>query len=230
MMSAPRFKSPKEAYMFWYNHVTSFGLGRSFASDIPFTVSGNIPTKEFYDKTYNGSWNAMTIRSLSIGQGEILVTPLQLANVAAAIGNEGYYYEPHYIKSFANTDKSIDSSFLEKHIIDINKRHFKDVKKGMRSVFEGDHGTARFSKIDSITVAGKTGTAENPHGKDHSIFMAFAPVDNPQIAIAVVVENAGFGSTWAAPIASLMIEKYIRGYVKRPNVEKRVLTLNSDEQ
>ena len=230
MMSAPRFKSPKEAYMFWYNHVTSFGLGRSFASDIPFTVSGNIPTKEFYDKTYNGSWNAMTIRSLSIGQGEILVTPLQLANVAAAIGNEGYYYEPHYIKSFANTDKSIDSSFLEKHIIDINKRHFKDVKKGMRSVFEGDHGTARFSKIDSITVAGKTGTAENPHGKDHSIFMAFAPVDNPQIAIAVVVENAGFGSTWAAPIASLMIEKYIRGYVKRPNVELRVLTLNSDEQ
>ncbi|MBO7074687.1 MAG: penicillin-binding protein 2 [Bacteroidales bacterium] len=230
MMSAPRFKNPKEAYMFWYNHVTSFGLGRSFASDIPFTVSGNIPTKEFYDKTYNGSWNAMTIRSLSIGQGEILVTPLQLANVAAAIGNEGYYYEPHYIKSFANTDKSIDSSFLEKHIIDINKRHFKDVKKGMRSVFEGDHGTARFSKIDSITVAGKTGTAENPHGEDHSIFMAFAPVDNPQIAIAVVVENAGFGSTWAAPIASLMIEKYIRGYVKRPNVEKRVLTLNSDEQ
>lgn len=230
MMSAPRFKSPKEAYMFWYNHVTSFGLGRSFASDIPFTVSGNIPTKEFYDKTYNGSWNAMTIRSLSIGQGEILVTPLQLANVAAAIGNEGYYYEPHYIKSFANTDKNIDSSFLEKHIIDINKRHFKDVKKGMRSVFEGDHGTARFSKIDSITVAGKTGTAENPHGEDHSIFMAFAPVDNPQIAIAVVVENAGFGSTWAAPIASLMIEKYIRGYVKRPNVEKRVLTLNSDEQ
>ena len=230
MMSAPRFKNPKEAYMFWYNHVTSFGLGRSFASDIPFTVSGNIPTKEFYDKTYNGSWNAMTIRSLSIGQGEILVTPLQLANVAAAIGNEGYYYEPHYIKSFANTDKSIDSSFLEKHIIDINKRHFKDVKKGMRSVFEGDHGTARFSKIDSITVAGKTGTAENPHGKDHSIFMAFAPVDNPQIAIAVVVENAGFGSTWAAPIASLMIEKYIRGYVKRPNVELRVLTLNSDEQ
>lgn len=230
MMSAPRFKNPKEAYMFWYNHVTSFGLGRSFASDIPFTVSGNIPTKEFYDKTYNGSWNAMTIRSLSIGQGEILVTPLQLANVAAAIGNEGYYYEPHYIKSFANTDKSIDSSFLEKHIIDINKRHFKDVKKGMRSVFEGDHGTARFSKIDSITVAGKTGTAENPHGLDHSIFMAFAPVDNPQIAIAVVVENAGFGSTWAAPIASLMIEKYIRGYVKRPNVEKRVLTLNSDEQ
>ena len=172
----------------------------------------------------------MTIRSLSIGQGEILVTPLQLANVAAAIGNEGFYYEPHYIKSFGNTDKNIDSAFLEKHIINIEKRHFKDVKKGMQSVFEGEHGTARFSKIDSITVAGKTGTAENPHGKDHSIFMAFAPVNNPQIAIAVVVENAGFGSTWAAPIASLMIEKYIRGYVKRTDKEQKVLTLNDNMQ
>lgn len=230
MMNAPRFKSQKEAYQFWYDNVTSFGLGRAVNSDIPFTVSGNIPTKEFYDKVYNGSWNAMTIRSLSIGQGEILVTPLQLANVAAAIGNEGYYYEPHYIRSYAYTEKDIDSAFLEKHVINIDKRHFKDLKKGMRNVFEGDHGTARYSKIDSITVAGKTGTAENPHGLDHSIFMAFAPVDNPQIAIAVVVENAGFGSTWAAPIASLMIEKYIRGYVKRPNVELRVLTLNSDEQ
>lgn len=230
MMNAPRFKSQKEAYQFWYDNVTSFGLGRAVNSDIPFTVSGNIPTKEFYDKVYNGSWNAMTIRSLSIGQGEILVTPLQLANVAAAIGNEGYYYEPHYIRSYTDTEKDIDSAFLEKHVINIDKRHFKDVKKGMRNVFEGDHGTARYSKIDSITVAGKTGTAENPHGLDHSIFMAFAPVDNPQIAIAVVVENAGFGSTWAAPIASLMIEKYIRGYVKRPNVELRVLTLNSDEQ
>lgn len=230
MMNAPRFKNQKEAYQFWYDNVTSFGLGRAVNSDIPFTVSGNVPTKAFYDKVYNGSWNAMTVRSLSIGQGEILVTPLQLANVAAAIGNEGYYYEPHYIRSFVNTGKHIDSTFLEKHIINIDKRHFKDVKKGMQSVFEGDHGTARFSKIDSITVAGKTGTAENPHGLDHSILMAFAPVDNPQIAIAVVVENAGFGSTWAAPIASLMIEKYIKGYVKRQNVEKRVLTLNDDEQ
>lgn len=230
MMNSPRFKNQKEAYMFWYDNVTSFGLGRAFKSDIPFTVSGNIPKKEFYDKVYKGSWNAMTVRSLSIGQGEILVTPLQLANVAAAIGNEGFYYEPHYIKRFGNADKNIDSAFLEKHVINIEKRHFKDVKKGMRNVFEGDHGTARWSKIDSITVAGKTGTAENPHGLDHSILMAFAPVDNPQIAIAVVVENAGFGSTWAAPIASLMIEKYIRGYVKRPNVEQRVLTLNNDEQ
>ena len=236
MMNSKRFGNQKEAYQFWYDNVTSFGLGRAFKSDIPFTVPGNIPKKEFYDKMYNGVWNALTVRSLSIGQGEILVTPLQLANVAAAIGNEGYYYEPHYIRSFGMPHDSlsqqtpIDSSFITKHVINIKQKHFKDVKKGMQSVFEGEHGTARMSKIPGITVGGKTGTAENPHGLDHSIFMAFAPVENPQIAIAVVVENAGFGSTWAAPIASLIIEKYIKGQVTRPYLETRVLNFNKTEQ
>ena len=227
MMNSRRFKNQKDAFQFWYDNVTSFGLGRSVESDIPYTSSGKIPTKDFYDRIYRGVWNAMTVRSLSIGQGEILVTPLQLANVAAAIGNEGYFIEPHYIRQFGNSNDSVS---FEKHTINIDKRHFKDVKKGMRSVFEGEHGTARMSAIPGISVGGKTGTAENPHGKDHSIFMAFAPVDNPQIAIAVVVENAGFGSTWAAPIASLMIEKYIKGEITRPNLEQRVLTLNEDEQ
>ncbi len=227
MLNSRRFGSPREGFKFWYDNVTSFGLGRAFNSDIPFTVSGNIPKMEYYDKVYRGVWNAMTVRSLSIGQGEILVTPLQLANVAAAIGNEGYFYEPHYIKNFGDPNDSVS---FEKHFIDIKKKHFQDVKKGMQSVFEGEHGTARMSKISDITVGGKTGTAENPHGPDHSIFMGFAPVGNPQIAIAVVVENAGFGSTWAAPIASLMIEKYIKGEVMRPNIEKRVLTLNQTEE
>lgn len=227
MLNSRRFGSPREGFKFWYDNVTSFGLGRAFNSDIPFTVSGNIPKMEYYDKVYRGVWNAMTVRSLSIGQGEILVTPLQLANVAAAIGNEGYFYEPHYIKSFGDPNDSVS---FEKHVIDIKKKHFQDVKKGMQNVFEGEHGTARMSKISDITVGGKTGTAENPHGPDHSIFMGFAPVGNPQIAIAVVVENAGFGSTWAAPIASLMIEKYIKGEVMRPNIEKRVLTLNQTEE
>ncbi|MBO2522237.1 MAG: penicillin-binding protein 2 [Bacteroidetes bacterium] len=227
MLNSRRFGSPREGFKFWYDNVTSFGLGRAFNSDIPFTVSGNIPKMEYYDKVYRGVWNAMTVRSLSIGQGEILVTPLQLANVAAAIGNEGYFYEPHYIKSFGEPNDSVS---FEKHVIDIKKKHFQDVKKGMQSVFEGEHGTARMSRISDITVGGKTGTAENPHGPDHSIFMGFAPVGNPQIAIAVVVENAGFGSTWAAPIASLMIEKYIKGEVMRPNIEKRVLTLNQTEE
>lgn len=227
MINSKRFKNHKEAFQFWYDNVTSFGLGRAFTSDIPFNATGKIPSREYYDKLYRGLWNAMTVRSLSIGQGEITVTPLQLANVAAAIGNEGYFIEPHFIKSIGNSN---DSIYFEKHIINIMRQHFKDVKKGMQNVFEGAHGTARMSVIPGITVGGKTGTAENPHGKDHSIFMAFAPVENPQIAIAVVVENAGFGSTWAAPIASLMIEKYIKGEITRPELEQKVLTLNEDEQ
>ena len=223
MMTSKRFKNQKEGYKFWYDKVTSFGLGRPCQSDIPFAKAGFIPSVKYYDSVYHKVWNALTVRSLSIGQGEILVTPLQLANVAAAIGNEGYFIEPHYIKSFSDPEKTVS---FEKHVIDINKKHFKEVKKGMLSVFEGLHGTARFSVIPGITVCGKTGTAQNPHGPDHSVFMAFAPADSPQIAISVVVENAGFGSTWAAPIASLMIEKYIRGEITRPEVEQRVLDFN----
>lgn len=222
MFASPRFTSSKDAYKYWYDLVTSFGLGSTFKTDIPAEASGNIPTISFYDRMYRGVWNALTVRSLSIGQGEILVTPLQLANMAAAIGNDGYYYPPHLIRSFSD-GTPIDTIMTTKNIIDIDPQHFKDVKIGMCRVFEGEGGTARFSKIDSIQVAGKTGTAENPHGDDHSMFMGFAPADNPQIAIAVVVENAGFGSQWAAPIASLMIEKYLRGYIKNPNKEKRFI-------
>lgn len=222
MFSSPRFSSSKEAFQYWYDLVTSFGLGSTFKTDIPAEVSGNIPKKSLYDKMYRGVWNALTVRSLSIGQGEILTTPLQLANVAAAIANEGYYYPPHLIKSFSD-GSPIDSVMTTKKVIDIKAKHFKDVKIGMCRVFEGESGTARYSKIDSIQVAGKTGTAENPHGNDHSLFMGFAPADNPKIAVAVVVENAGFGSQWAAPMASLMIEKYLRGYVKNKNKEKRFI-------
>lgn len=222
MFSSPRFSSSKEAFQYWYDLVTSFGLGSTFKTDIPAEVSGNIPKKSLYDKMYRGVWNALTVRSLSIGQGEILTTPLQLVNVAAAIANEGYYYPPHLIKSFSD-GSPIDSVMTTKKVIDIKAKHFKDVKIGMCRVFEGESGTARYSKIDSIQVAGKTGTAENPHGNDHSLFMGFAPADNPKIAVAVVVENAGFGSQWAAPMASLMIEKYLRGYVKNKNKEKRFI-------
>lgn len=222
MFASAQFNSAKDAYQYWYDLVTSFGLGSTFKTDIPAEVSGNIPKSSFYDKMYRGVWNALTVRSLSIGQGEILATPLQLANMAAAIGNEGFYYPPHLIKSFSD-GSPIDSNMTTKKIIDIKAQHFKDVKIGMCRVFEGESGTARFSKIDSIQVAGKTGTAENPHGDDHSLFMGFAPADNPKIAIAVVVENAGFGSQWAAPIASLMIEKYLRGYIKNTNKEKRFI-------
>ena len=234
MINSPTFSDEKTAYQYWYDLTTSFGLGRSFKSDITSVVAGNIPNGKYYDNIYNGRWNALTIRSLSIGQGEILVTPLQLANLSAAIGNEGYYYEPHYIKAYYEggtmMTQSIDSSLLRRHVINIDKRHFRSVKDGMRSVFESDHGTARWSRIDSIPVAGKTGTAENPHGLDHSIFMGFAPIENPKIAIAVIVENAGFGSVWAAPIATLMIEKYINRNVKRESLEKKVLTLTTEDE
>lgn len=221
-LNSPKFNDTKEAYEYWYDIVTSFGLGHTLDTDIPFTTSGNIPTSKYYDKVYRGKWNAMTVRSLSIGQGEILVTPLQLANIAATIGNEGFFYTPHYIRAFADSTHAVDSNFTTRHVIPIDRRHFRDVKIGMEKVFEGEYGTARMSRIDSVSVCGKTGTAENPHGPDHSIFMGFAPSDNPQIAIAVVVENAGFGSTWAAPIASLMMEKYIKGSVKRKWVENRI--------
>lgn len=222
MFSMPRFASSKEAYNYWYNNVISFGLGNTYKTDIPSEVSGNIPTAEFYDKMYRGVWNSMTVRSLSIGQGEILVTPLQLANMAAVIANKGYYYPPHLIKSF-DDGTPIDSTMTTRRSVDIKRKYFEDVKIGMCRVFEGESGTARYSKIDSIKIAGKTGTAENPHGDDHSLFMGFAPADNPKIAVAVVVENAGFGSQWAAPIASLMIEKYLRGYIKDTKKEKRFI-------
>ena len=225
LLDDSHFRNQKEAYEYWRKHVLGFGLGKRFDTDIPFEQSGSIPTKAYFDKLYHGKWNSMTIRSLSIGQGEILLTPLQLANMTAAIGNEGYYYLPHFIRHIEG-DTEIDPRFKTRIETGIDKRHFYFVKQAMRDVFEGSHGTARFSKIDSISAAGKTGTAENPHGKDHSLFIAFAPVENPTIAIAVVIENAGFGSTWAAPIASLMMEKYIKGYTPRTALEKRIIEVN----
>ena len=155
---------------------------------------------------------AITIRSLSIGQGEIIVTPLQLANQAAAIANEGYYISPHLNKN--------DSMRIHRHNIDIQKKHFDEVKAGMHRVMV--YGTGRHHAIDSLHMAGKTGTAQNPHGRDHAIFIGFAPVEDPKIAVAVVVENAGFGATWAAPIASMMMEQYLNGEMKRKDLKKSI--------
>jgi len=219
----PQFASVKEGYEYWYELVRLMGFGHTFNTDIPFEVSGNIPSAQFFDRLYNNVWNAMTVRSLGIGQGEILVTPLQLANLAAIIGNEGYYYPPHLIKSFFNDTIQPDRRFSERIDTKIEARHFKEIKNGMKQVFEGEHGTARWSRINGIEAAGKTGTAENPHGDDHSIFIAFAPADKPHIAIAVIVENAGFGSTYAAPVASLMMEKYLRGSTDRKWIEDRII-------
>ena len=224
-----RYKNHKEAYDYWFDTMHKFGLGVPFNTDIPFELSGNIPSRAYFDKLYRGSWNALTVRSLSIGQGEILVTPLQLANLAVIISNKGFYYKPHLLKSVVG-DKNLPETYIQKIETGVATEHFEIVKKSMLDVFEGDHGTARYYKIDSIQAGGKTGTVQNPHGDDHSMFIAFAPYDNPQIALAVVVENAGYGSTWAAPIATLMIEHYLKGKSSRPALEKRIMETSHNKK
>lgn len=224
IIDKPGFSSTRQGYENWRNHVMSFGFGRKFGIDIPGELNGNIPSANYYDK-YHGinRWHALTIISLAIGQGEIGITPLQLANLAALIANRGYYFIPHIIKATSIKDNLIQG-FLQRKTTDIDPKYFDIVVEAMHGVVEA--GTARNAKMDSIAICGKTGTAQNPHGKNHSIFIAFAPMDNPKIAIAVIVENAGFGATWAAPIASLMIEKYLTREVKRKEVEQEMINAN----
>ncbi len=204
----------RAAYDDWRNRVMEFGFGQSFAdADVGYQSAGSIPSLRYFDRVYGKTgWKAITIRSLSIGQGEIVVTPLQLANQAATIANGGYYITPHLNKS--------DSMRLLRHSLGIDSAYFRTVQEGMHHVMV--YGTGRHFPIEGVETAGKTGTAQNPHGKDHAIFIGFAPVENPQIAVAVVVENAGFGATWAAPIASMVIEQYLNGEVKRKDLRQRI--------
>lgn len=222
ILENPKYNNSHEGYKHWYNNVVSFGFGHKFNTDIPFEVSGNIPSNEYFDKLYKGHWNALTVRSLSIGQGEILLTPIQLANMSVVIANKGYYYPPHLLVKIEGEENAMPE-FKVKKLTTIDPGNFDIVRKAMLNVFEAEHGTARWYALDSIKQCGKTGTVQNPHGDDHSMFIAFAPIDNPQIAISVIVENAGFGSTWAAPIASLMIEKYLTSKISRPKLEKRIM-------
>jgi len=207
-------KDFRHRYELWREAVMRFGLGQRFTdTDLGEQASGSIPSIKLFDKFYGKTgWKAITIRSLSIGQGEILVTPLQLANQAAAIANGGYYISPHLNRS--------DSMRIHRHNVEIDKRHFEVVKEGMHRVMQ--YGTGRHYAIDSLMMAGKTGTVQNPHGRDHAIFIGFAPIDNPQIAVAVVVENAGFGATWACPIATMMMEQYLLGDLKRKELKNRI--------
>ena len=204
----------RHRYELWREAVMSFGLGQKFTdSDLNEQSAGDIPSTKRYDRVYGKTgWKAITIRSLSIGQGEVLVTPLQLANQAAVIANSGYYITPHLNKN--------DSMLTHIHQLDIDKRHFEAVQEGMHRVMI--YGTGRHFAVDSLHMAGKTGTVQNSHGRDHAIFIGFAPVEDPQIAVAVVVENAGFGATWACPIATMMIEQYLTGEVKRRDLRKRI--------
>ena len=195
----------KENYKNWREHIMSFGLGSKFSdTDIRDQVSGAMPSIGLYDKIYGPTgWKAITIRSLSIGQGEILVTPLQLANMTAAIANKGYYITPHLNRN--------DSMKLNIHHTSIDERHFEVVHRGMARVMK--EGTGKWYNIPDLKICGKTGTVQNPHGEDHALFIGFAPQDDPKIAIAVAVENAGFGSTWACPIATLIMEQYLTNQI-----------------
>lgn len=206
----------------WEEYLHSFGLGVKLDSDIAAIRPGLIPGPKFYDKWYgHHAWAFSTIRSVSIGQGEVKLTPLQMANLAAIMANRGWYITPHVVKSIGDDGPLPQFNVVHKTMID--PKYYPPVVEGMRMAVNEAGGTARRAKIEGITVCGKTGTAQNPHGEDHSVFIAFAPMDNPKIAIAVFVENAGFGGTWSAPIASLMIEKYINGEIKDKEKEKRIL-------
>ena len=202
----------------WRDHVLDFGLGRQLGIDIPNENGGQIPSLRTYDRIYGENrWKFSNIYSLSIGQGEILVTPLQMANLGALLANNGYYYTPHLVKAI--NDQPITT--VEKHDAGIDAKYYPVVIDGMQQVIE--MGSGRRAFIPDITICGKTSTVQNPHGEDHSGFMGFAPKEDPKIAIAVYVENAGWGGRAAGSTASLVIEKYIRGSIKRPWVEDYVL-------
>lgn len=223
-----KYRTPSQGVDAWHNHLKSFGLDNFMGYDLPYGQKGFIPTSEHYKKVYpNGGWRSTAIVSNSIGQGEVVMTPMQLANVMCAVANEGYYYTPHIIKKIEN--KEIDKSFIQKKQTTIDKQHFRPVIEGLAEVYKS--GTARRLQIPEIDICGKTGTVENfatVNGErtkltDHSVFLAFAPKENPKIVIAVFIENGGFGATWAGPIASLMIEKYLKGEITRTDLEKRML-------
>lgn len=212
----PHAASAADAYKRWRTYLENFGLGLSSEIELPYEAKGILKKVGYYDDIYgSGHWRSSNIISLAIGQGELGVTPLQMANMMAAVANKGYYYRPHLVKAIGD-EKYIRPEFTKKINTGIDEKHFDIVHEGMQKVFEPG-GTAVYSRVEGIAMCGKTGTAQNPHGRDHSIFTAFAPRENPQIAIAVVVENAGYGSTWAAPIASLMMEKYLRDSISRPD-------------
>jgi len=206
----------------WHQYMNSFGLGRSLDADISGQRPGLIPDSKYYDKWYgHQQWAFSTIRSISIGQGEVKLTPLHMANIAAIIANKGWYYVPHFVKSIGRKGPLVE--YRTKKRTMVNSRYFWPVIEGMRRVVNENGGTARMARLENIMICGKTGTVQNPQGEDHSVFIAFAPMNKPKIAIAVFVENAGFGGTWAAPIASLMIEKYIKRKITDKEKEKRIL-------
>lgn len=223
-VSSNTFKDTEIGLNAWREKVLKFGLGSPLGVDMSGEKGGDIPSSALYDRIYgSGRWKYSTIYSLSIGQGEMQVTPLQMANLAAIFANKGYYYTPHLIKEMDGDPKKIPAKFQQRHEVGVDARHFNLIQDAMA---EALYGTANRAVIEDLVIAGKTGTAQNPHGEDHSVFIAFAPKEDPKIAIAVYVENAGWGGRAAASTASLMIEKYIKGKITRPELQDYVLAGN----
>ena len=227
ILENPAYPTIEAAYLKWKEYLNAFGFGTKLGIEFTNELTGLIPSPAYFDKYYGkNKWKALTVISMAIGQGEIETTPLQMANMTAAIANRGYYYIPHIVK-LIGLDKPVDQKYLTKQTINIDSANFETIILGMESAVNGEGGaTARIAALKDIIVCGKTGTAQNPHGKEHSVFVAFAPKNDPRIAIAVFVENAGFGATYAAPVASLMIEKYLKGEITNKPLEQRIFELN----
>ncbi|MBS1774325.1 MAG: penicillin-binding protein 2 [Bacteroidetes bacterium] len=235
-VDSKKFGDVKKGVQKWHEYCSNFGFGHPTGVDIPFEGKGQLPDSNTYNKMYNGAWNSCTMLYVGMGQGEIALTPLQITNAMCIIANKGYYYTPHFVKKIGNNPKDdLLKPYLEKHVVlHIPDTTFNIIHQGMQDVV--DHGTGTVAKLEGINICAKTGTVENKavvNGeamkmKDHSVFVAFAPRENPKIAIAVVVENAGFGASWAGPIASLIIEKYLRDSVssKRKYLEEKMYGAN----
>ncbi|UKT64553.1 penicillin-binding protein 2 [Pedobacter mucosus] len=206
-------KNQRETYAKWHESISKWGFGTVLGIDMPFEKPGKFYTNEYYDKLYGKRWGYTTVISQAIGQGEITSTPLQMANVMAAIANRGYYLKPHLVKGIG--DKNVvKKEYIVKNYVGVDEKYFEPVIQGMFEAVNAPYGTAKESQIQGITMCGKTGTVQNPHGKNHSVFIGFAPRDNPKIAIAVIVENGGFGGSYAAPISSFIVEKYLTDSIK----------------
>ena len=222
-----KFNNTYKAFDEWRDIAMSFNVGKKTGSDLANELRGNIPSIGYYDRVFGkGSWHASTVISLGIGQNELLITPLQNATIVSTIANKGWYYTPHIIKAIDNNenDTMLARFKVKRYTMITDTAIYNNVIKGMINVVES--GTAHLLKIEGVDYCAKTGTAENPHGNDHSVFVAFAPRENPKIAIAVLVENAGWGASWAGPIATLMMEKYLNGKVVRKDLEQKMIEGN----
>ena len=226
ILDNPKFGNVRKGFENWEHHVRDFGFGRKLGSDFVDELNGYVPDTTFYDKTYP-RWNSLTVVSLAIGQGEIGCSPLQMANLAATIANRGHYRIPHVVRAVRDMSEAspqdvpyttLEPRFAEDHPVGVDERHFETVIEGMWRAVNQDGGSARVAYLPGYEVCGKTGTAQNPHGQDHSTFMCFAPRENPRITVSVYIENGGWGATVAAPIAALIMEKYLTGEVKRTDL------------